>query len=178
MWFSTELKQQLQKTRQQLEQLQALERALDKNNAMIEFTPDGVIADVNEAFLRVVGYRREEVVGQHHRLFCDEEDSRSDEYRRFWRSLAGGEAQRGSFPRRGKNGERIWLRATYFPVEHNGRICRIVKLAQDVTDNTVKRQAQEAILQALHRSMAVIEFTPDGTFWMPTITFCVPLAAR
>lgn len=163
MWFNTELKQQLQKTNQQLEGLKATAKAFCKHNAVIEFTPDGVITDVNEAFLQVVGYRREEVVGQHHRLFCDEKYTRSDEYRQFWHILSGGEAQGGAFPRRNKDGKRIWLQANYFPVEQEGKIVKIIKFVQDVTAETQQRQRQKAILDALDRSTAFIEFTSDGT---------------
>lgn len=51
--------------------IDALELAsIRRSMAMIEFTPDGIILDASPAFLNVVGYRLEEVVGQHHRLFC------------------------------------------------------------------------------------------------------------
>jgi len=40
--------------------------ALSRSQAMIEFTPDGVILDANENFLAATGYSLEEIVGQHH----------------------------------------------------------------------------------------------------------------
>lgn len=163
MWFNAQLKQQLLDAQTQLVHAQALEQALGTHNAMIEFTPEGLIMAANDLFLSVVGYTRQQVIGQHHRIFCDSAYTNSDDYRQFWRALAQGESQSGSFERRDKQGNSVWLRATYFPVKENGRVVRVVKLAQEVTENTLLRHRQESILQALDRSMATIEFTPDGT---------------
>lgn len=161
MWFTK--KQSNQHLQQTQTSAQALEQALKDHNAMIEFTPEGIIIDANDQFLQVVGYQRDDIIGQHHRLFCDESYAASQEYQDFWRQLAQGQFQSGSFSRRRRDGERLWLRATYFPVKENGRVTRIIKLAQDVSENTDKRHRQEAILEALDRSQAIIEFSPDGT---------------
>lgn len=161
MWFTK--KQSNQHLQQTQTSAQALEQALKDHNAMIEFTPEGIIIDANDQFLQVVGYQRDDIIGQHHRLFCDDSYAASQEYQDFWRQLAQGQFQSGSFSRRRRDGERLWLRATYFPVKENGRVTRIIKLAQDVSENTDKRHRQEAILEALDRSQAIIEFSPDGT---------------
>ena len=39
-------------------------QAIRQSMAMIEFTPDGIILDANPAFLGVVNYRLEEIVGK------------------------------------------------------------------------------------------------------------------
>lgn len=161
MWFTK--KQSNQHLQQTQTSAQALEQALKDHNAMIEFTPEGIIIDANDQFLQVVGYQRDDIIGQHHRLFCDDSYAASQEYQDFWRQLAQGQFQSGSFSRRHRDGERLWLLATYFPVKENGRVTRIIKLAQDVSENTDKRHRQEAILEALDRSQAIIEFSPDGT---------------
>lgn len=162
MWFDKN-KDKVQQLEQALAEAQALEQALRQDSAMIEFAPDGTITAVNDLFLQVVGYRRDEVMGQHHRMFCSNDYVNSEEYRNFWRQLAAGQFASGSFPRINKQGERLWLRATYFPVQLNGRVVRVIKLAQDVTANTEKRQRQEAVMDSLDRSQAIIEFAPDGT---------------
>ncbi|MBU2037554.1 MAG: PAS domain-containing protein, partial [Gammaproteobacteria bacterium] len=162
MWFDKN-KGKVQQLERALAEAQALEQALRQDTAMIEFAPDGTITDANDLFLAVVGYRRDEVVGQHHRLFCSADYAASEEYRSFWKTLAAGQFASGAFPRVDKSGNRLWLQATYFPVKHNGRVTSVIKLAQDVTVSTEKRYRQEAVLDALDRSQAIIEFTPDGT---------------
>ncbi|MCH2222008.1 MAG: PAS domain-containing protein, partial [Dechloromonas sp.] len=58
----------------------ALQQALDRSTAIIELTPDGCIAAVNANFCAAVGYSEAELVGQHHRMLCDEAYARSGEY--------------------------------------------------------------------------------------------------
>ncbi len=43
-------------------------QAISKNQAVIEFTPEGKIIAVNKNFLEVVGYSENELVGQHHSM--------------------------------------------------------------------------------------------------------------
>ncbi|WP_430460305.1 methyl-accepting chemotaxis protein [Thalassolituus sp. LLYu03] len=160
MWFG---KSRQAAPEQQAQTTDALEQALWRNNAMIIFTPDGTIVDANDQFLQVVGYSREAVKGQHHRLFCTPDHAASADYRAFWDNLGRGRHFSGAFERVGSNGRRIWLQATYFPVEENGRVTRVIKLAQDITAETAERMAQKAVKDAIDRSMAVIEFSPDGT---------------
>jgi methyl-accepting chemotaxis protein len=45
--------------------------AMDENFAIISFEPNGTILHANDNFLNALGYRLNEVVGNHHRIFCD-----------------------------------------------------------------------------------------------------------
>ena len=49
--------------------LGAVVAALNASQAVIEFMPDGRVLTANDNFLRVMGYRREEVIGRHHEMF-------------------------------------------------------------------------------------------------------------
>lgn len=137
--------------------------AMEKHLACIEFSPDGIIQHASPAFLKVVGYSLDEIKDKHHRLFCDTAYTQSEAYTDFWRHLASGNTHHGTFQRINKLGTTIWVEATYFPVLDNGRVVKIVKVAKDVTQQTRQLREKEALLKALDRSQAVIEFTPDGT---------------
>jgi len=138
-------------------------KAFDSTQALIEFTPDGMIENANANFLNAVGYSREEVVGHHHRMFCDSEYASSNEYRTFWDSLARGEAQSGKFKRFGKDGGTIWLQANYLPVtDRNGNVFKVIKSAADITASEEADADRKAILQAVDRTQATIEFDLKG----------------
>ena len=138
--------------------------AIKDNIGCIEFTPDGRILEANDLFLGVVGYRREEIIGQHHRMFCAPELVRSADYSAFWKSLAGGHAHRGAFERVNRAGQRCWLQASYFPVSNSqGDVVKVIKMATDITRERAALTDREARISALDRSLAVIEFQPDGT---------------
>lgn len=45
--------------------------ALSRSQAVIEFDLVGNILSANENFCRAVGYSQAELLGKHHRIFCD-----------------------------------------------------------------------------------------------------------
>lgn len=162
MWF-TQQRQHAEKTTNALADANDFISAVRTHNALIEFSTDGTILDANDAFLNLVGYRRDELVGQHHRILCEKAFVSSPAYQQFWSDLNAGKPQNGAFPRLNRQGHRIWLRANYIPVSRDGRICKVIKLAQDITADVERRLSQQAVLDALDRSQAIIEFLPDGT---------------
>jgi len=138
--------------------------ALDRSQAVIEFTPDGEILTANENFLSVTGYEIDEIVGEHHRIFCDPEYAKSNEYKTFWKTIGSGEVKDGEFRRFGKDGSEVWIQATYNPIfNSDGEVFKVIKFAVDITQQVQENKVNEGILAALNRSQAVIEFTTDGT---------------
>ncbi|KMN76502.1 methyl-accepting chemotaxis protein [Chromobacterium alkanivorans] len=162
-FFSGKLKEQLNELTGQLDGLRGMLSAIDRSMAMIQFTPDGIVTNVNENFLRTMGYRREEVIGKHHRIFCDKNHVSSAAYAEFWQKLKRGEPVNGRFSRYAKNGEEIWLEASYTPVlSSDGQVCGVVKVASDISEQVHREQNDQAIRLAISRSMAQIEFDLDG----------------
>lgn len=130
----------------------------------IQFTPQGVILDANSAFLDFMGYRIEDIRGQHHRMFVEPQERESEAYLRFWELLAAGQPQSAEFKRRTRDGRVVWLQAVYIPVRSvSGRVVRVVKLAQDTSQRKQRDDDRESQLAAIHRTQAVIEFDLDGT---------------
>ncbi|KAA1151230.1 methyl-accepting chemotaxis protein [Pseudoalteromonas sp. FUC4] len=146
----------------QLIQKQSVLSAINKHVAYIEFTPEGIILDANQLFLKTIGYSKEQIIGKHHRMFCESEYASSNEYSKFWQALKAGDSKAGSFLRYKANGDKLWLEATYFPVEEHGVVTKVIKIASDITASYIQRKAQEAIASALDKALATIEFTPEG----------------
>ena len=160
--FNHKLKAQLLACQTRLDEQQSVVEAIKDGAATIIFSPDGEILEVSEPFLSLMGYGASELLGHHHRLLCPEGWTGSTDYQQFWRRLAQGEAQSGTFERVNRQGETRWLEASYFPVKTQGRVTRVVKMASDVTARHQRLQHLEALSQALDRSRAMIEFTPSG----------------
>lgn len=118
--------------------------AINKSNAVIEFSPKGNIQYVNESFLDILGYSEEEVIGEHHQILLDENDKESNNS--FWETLSNGEFQSGRFKRKHKNGSLIWIQASYSPVLNSKKeVIRVTKIAQNITSEI---KAQEALEKA------------------------------
>ncbi|MGE6288092.1 methyl-accepting chemotaxis protein [Aeromonas media] len=160
--FNHKLKAQLQACQARLDEEQGFAQAIKGGAATIIFSPDGEILEVSDPFLSLMGYGANELPGRHHRLLCPESWTGSTDYQQFWRRLAQGEAQSGTFERVSQKGETRWLEASYVPVKSLGRVTRVVTLASDVTARHQRLQHLEALSQALDRSRAMIEFTPSG----------------
>ncbi|MFN3523751.1 MAG: methyl-accepting chemotaxis protein [Phenylobacterium sp.] len=111
--------------------------AIGRVQAVIEFTPAGEVITANDLFLQTLGYRLDEIQGRHHSLFVDPAYARSQEYRAFWARLNAGEFVSASFRRIGKGGREVWIQASYNPVfDLNGKVAKVVKYANDITDLT------------------------------------------
>ena len=137
--------------------------AINRSMAVIEFDLDGVVLKANDNFLKTMGYRAEQVIGQPHRLFCTPEFGRSAQYTELWSRLKNGQFQSGTFERINSQGQPIWLEANYNPIKDaSGRVVKVVKFAMNVTTKVQQESEANAKLQAIDRAMAVIEFDLDG----------------
>lgn len=160
--FNSKLKAELQQCQDQLLEQQGFFDAVHGSVATITFTPDGTVLAANDLFLNVVGFSAPEVIGQHHRIFCEKLYAQSSDYQQFWADLKQGRSRTGVFQRFNKRGEVIWLEATYFPVKLRGVVTKVIKIAADITEHHLQLLSQQAVVTALDRSLAVIEFTPGG----------------
>jgi methyl-accepting chemotaxis protein len=143
---------------------QEILHALNRQLALSEFSPQGEILEVSPPYCQLMGYEREQLRGQPHRLLCGEPYGSSAAYRQFWQTLARGEGCSGRFQRVRASGEEVWLQASYLPVSNGaGQVVRIIEIATDVTDTVKREQEQASILNAFDRSMAIIRFNLDGT---------------
>nr|WP_313738689.1 PAS domain-containing methyl-accepting chemotaxis protein [Pseudomonas sp.] len=130
---------------------QALLDALLRSTATIQFNLNGTVLGANEQFLAAMGYSLGQVVGEHHRMFCEPEYAASPAYAEFWRTLNAGQYVNGRFKRLDSRGREVWLEASYNPVnDAEGNLVRVVKFASVVTDQVqreseVRRAAQMAL---------------------------------
>jgi len=138
--------------------------AIGKAQAVIEFEMDGTIIHANDNFLGAVGYRIEEIKGQHHSMFVTPEERSSHEYQLFWEKLNRGEFHSGEYQRIGKAGKKIWIQASYNPIfDSDGKLYRVVKYATDITESKLRNADYTCQIEAIGKSQAVIEFEMDGT---------------
>jgi methyl-accepting chemotaxis protein len=137
--------------------------AIGKSMAVIEFSLDGRILTANDNFLQTMGYSLQEIKGQYHGMFVDDSYRQSAEYRNFWEKLGRGEYDAGQYLRRGRNGKRVWIQASYNPImDATGKPFKVVKFATDITEQKERNAEFEGQLAAIDKSMAVIEFALDG----------------
>lgn len=149
---------------QDLVDLRGQVAAISRSQAVIEFELDGTVITANENFLKTLGYRLEEVRGQHHSMFVEPAQRSSHEYKQFWIDLGNGKFKASEYKRLGKGGREVWIQASYNPIfDDNGKPFKVVKYATDVTAQKLKNADYQGQIEAINRVQAIIEFELDGT---------------
>ncbi|WP_412759949.1 PAS domain S-box protein [Methylobacterium litchii] len=134
--------------------------AVNRSQAVIEFAPDGTVLNANANFLKAVGYRIEEIRGQHHALFVEPGYAQTPDYAAFWQRLRDGDFSSGMFQRFGKGGRQVWIQASYNPIfDPNGRLTKIVKYATDVTANM---EARSTAIEAAEQTLDNVQTVTDA----------------
>jgi len=155
--FATELTRTISMSREQEDML----KALNRSTAVIEFSLEGTILRANENFLSTMGYSKEQIIGKHHRIFCETEEVNSPEYQEFWKKLGRGQFISDRFKRIDSYGQVVWLEASYNPIHNDlGELYKVVKFATVITDQ-VNRET--AVAEAAQIAFSVSEDTGEQT---------------
>lgn len=122
--------EKLQAAESRIDELEADFRAIEQHTALMVLSRDGLVERVSKPCLELFGYQQEEkLIGKHHRVFCEDDYARGEEYIVFWRELVTGHVKEGQFFNLDAQGEGIWLNASYLPVlSDKGIVKRIVVL--------------------------------------------------
>jgi len=115
--------------------LLVLSQAVDQSNVAVMVTDiNGSIEYVNQKFLQLTGYEREELMGQNPRILKSLATP-PEVYDDLWRHLSVGEAWSGEFYNRKKSGELFWDVSYIAPVwDESGRVVHYVAVKEDITE--------------------------------------------
>jgi methyl-accepting chemotaxis protein len=173
--FATDITQQKKLHAADEGQLAAIERS----QAVIHFSLDGIILKANDNFLETLGYRLDEIKGKHHSMFVTPDYGKSQDYTKFWEKLGRGEYQSAEYMRLGKGGKQVWIQASYNPIfDAAGHVSSVVKFATDVTAQKLENADFIGQIEAIEKAQAVIHFDMDGTILKANDIFLSTLGYR
>ncbi|MBF0159529.1 MAG: response regulator [Magnetococcales bacterium] len=114
-------------------ELEFQKRALDEHAIVSTADTKGNITYVNDKFVSISGYNREELIGRNHRIVKSDEHS-ADFYREMWQSIAHGQPWHGEIRNLTKEGQDYWVRATIVPfLNDKGKPFKYISVRTDVT---------------------------------------------
>ena len=115
-------------------QLERYMEIIDENVIISSTDCEGIITEVSQAFCRISGYSKEELIGQNHRI-VRHPDMPDSLYKELWEALVSGNTWRGEMKNRRKGGATYWVYDVISP-RYNEK-CEAIgytAIRQDITD--------------------------------------------
>jgi methyl-accepting chemotaxis protein len=122
----------------------------------------GDILSVNDKFIEVSKYSRQELIGQPHNT-TRHPDMPKETFKQMWSTIGRGELFRGVIKNRAKDGTPYYVDAVVAPIlGENGKPMKYLGVRYDITKAELERQNASGILGAIDQSYAYIEFDLGG----------------
>jgi len=126
-----------------------IEEKLEENRAYLELINDylillkvdinGKILDISDAFCRISGYTKDELLGNNHNIFRHPETTK-EFYLKIWEHIYSGKTWEGELKNIKKSKEIYYVNAKISPIYTNNEISGYASIAVDITD---KKRVEE-----------------------------------
>lgn len=124
------------KSKEGTEQIQLLneyKKAVDQSTIVSTTDKNGVITYVNDAFVNVSGYTRDELIGSPHSIIRHP-DSSSELFSAMWKRILNKQPWHGILKNRAKDGSTYHVDTTITPIlSNNGEIEKFIAIRHDIT---------------------------------------------
>ncbi|MDD2759944.1 MAG: PAS domain S-box protein [Methylomonas sp.] len=144
----------------------AAEESVRKLSLAVEQSPESVVITdlngnieyVNQAFLAITGYGKDEVLGQNPRILRSEKTP-SATFQSMWTTLSLGLTWKGEFVNRRKDGVEFLESATISPIHQSvGRVSHYLAIKEDITE---RRKMEEKLKESEARYRRIAEGLTD-----------------
>lgn len=121
--------------------LREYKRAIDISTIVSKTDIAGVITYVNDRFIDISGYCRDELIGKNHNITRDESIPKKL-FKEMWETILGKKIWRGILKNRAKNGEPYYVDTTIVPILNDrDEILEFIAIRNSVTELIQKRKA-------------------------------------
>ncbi len=122
----------------------------------------GDILNINDKFMEVSQYSRDELIGHPHNT-TRHPDMPKEVFKELWATIGRGKIFRGVVKNRKKDGSPYYVDAVIAPVlGENGKPRKYIGVRYDITELELERQGMRGVLAAIDSAYAYIEFDTSG----------------
>ena len=122
----------------------------------------GDIMTVNDKFVEVSQYSRDELLGKPHNT-TRHPDMPKEVFKGLWATIGRGDIFRGVVKNRKKDGTPYYVDAVIAPIMgENGKPKKYLGVRYDITESELERQNMKGIFEAINSAYAYIEFDTSG----------------
>jgi diguanylate cyclase (GGDEF)-like protein/PAS domain S-box-containing protein len=114
-------------------------KVIDQNIITSSTDLKGTITHVSNAFCKISGYTKDELIGRNHRI-VRHPDMPKELYQDLWKTISKGKSWEGEIKNLKKNGDYYWVKIYITPDYKNGRKIGYTAVKQDITD---KKRVEE-----------------------------------
>lgn len=162
-------REQAEALRTTLYEQERQQQALDVHAIVSAADISGAIIYVNDRFCEISGYRREELLGQNHRVVKSSQHP-SEFYRDMWLTIAQGNIWRGEVCNRRKDGSLYWVETSIVPfLDNTGQPYQYVSIRTDITRIKEAELRLRLLERAVEASTSSISMADAGQPDLPLI---------
>ncbi|MFW8591312.1 methyl-accepting chemotaxis protein [Glaciecola sp. 2405UD65-10] len=162
MFFNQKLEAELLATQNDLYLKKQIFDSLSDEMLHIELCEKGLVKNVNELFVNETNMQLEEIAERQFLDLVHHKSRTSQHYKNLKNALENKQHWCGAVELH-KNDKVIWLRVIIQPILDKNKNCLYFDIFANNLSRTIEKSVhQDNMMSALLRSMAVIEFTPQG----------------
>ncbi len=163
---AAELQKQLDQAQARLKEVEAelklRTEIMNVTSIVSEADKKGDILSINEKYLEISKYSREELIGHPHSV-TRHADMPKETFKQMWSTIGRGNIFRGVIKNRAKDGTPYYVDAVVAPMlGEDGKPVKYLGVRYDITAAEIERQNAKGILNAIDNSFAYIEFNLAG----------------
>ncbi len=135
--------EEVEKLKKELNYLRQYKEALDKIAIISKTDTTGIIKDVNKAFEKISGFKKEELLNKPHNIIRHP-DMPKAVFKKMWDTIKKGKIFKGVIKNRAKNGSEYYVIANVIPIKNEkGEIEEYLAIRQDITKQMKLQQQKE-----------------------------------
>lgn len=120
-----------------IEEINSFNTLVDRNIITSITDKRGIITAASEAFCKISGYSKEELIGKNHNI-VRHPDTPSSVFEEMWKTIKSGNTWKGEIKNRKKDGSFYWVNAVIEPILSNDSdILGYTAIRYDITDKKI-----------------------------------------